>query len=159
MTTALLVLGLLCSVAGVVGCILPALPGPPLSFAALLILAYARDWAPFGVGFLVGMGLLTAMATVSDYLFPALGARHYGASRKALQISMVGMFVGIFVFPPWGMILGAFAGAVLGEWIEGKRGGDLLRAGWGVFLGNMAGMGVKLLVCGFLLVVYVYHLF
>jgi uncharacterized protein YqgC (DUF456 family) len=77
---------------------------------------------------------------------PAVGAKRYGASRAGVWCSVLGMIVGIFFFPPFGMILGAWVGALLGELAAGKRQSQALRASWGVFVGTMAGVFLKLAV-------------
>lgn len=45
----------------------------------------------------------------------------------------VGTVAGIFVFPPWGILLGPFVGAFVGELLGGKASGDALKAGFGAF--------------------------
>jgi uncharacterized protein YqgC (DUF456 family) len=155
LTTTIIILGLLLAVAGFVGCILPILPGPPLSFIALLLLSFARDWEPFSVTFFIVMGGLTILVTVLDYLVPAVGAKKYGATKFGIWGSIIGLFVGLFFFPPFGLFLGGFAGAVVGELLAGREGKEALRAGWGSFIGNLAGMGLKLGLCGTMLFFYI----
>jgi uncharacterized protein YqgC (DUF456 family) len=154
LTTTLVIFGLLLAVAGFVGCILPILPGPPLSFIALLLLSFTKDWEPFSVTFFIIMGGLTILVTALDYLVPAVGAKKYGATKFGVWGSIIGLFVGLFVFPPFGLILGGFAGAVVGELLAGRAGKEALRAGWGSFIGNLAGMGLKLGLCGTMLFFY-----
>lgn len=84
------------------------------------------------------------MLAVSDYVIPAVGAKKYGASRAGVWGSIIGMLMGVFLFPPFGMLIGAFAGAVAGELLIGKKGKEPLRAAWGVFVGNIVGTGLKL---------------
>jgi len=69
----LIILGLLFALIGLIGCILPVIPGPPLSFFALIILSYAKNWEPFSATFLIIMAGLTILATVLDYVVPAIG--------------------------------------------------------------------------------------
>jgi uncharacterized protein YqgC (DUF456 family) len=159
MTIALIILGLVCALIGLAGCILPAIPGPFLSFLALLLLSFARDWEPFSATFLIIMAGLTLLVTLLDYVVPLLGAKKYGASKMGIWWSVLGMVLGVFFFPPWGMLIGAFAGAIAGEWLAGKEGRESLRAAWGVFLGNVVGIGVKLAFCGIILFFYIKALF
>ncbi len=154
-----IVLGLLLALAGLIGCLLPVVPGPPLSFLALLVLSAAKGWEPFSATFLIVMGCLTAAVAVMDYVIPIKGAQKYGASRYGIWGSMIGMFVGIFFFPPFGMILGAFGGALLGELLAGREGREALRAGWGTFVGTMASTVLKLTFCGVVLFFYVKAMF
>ena len=155
MEVVLIVLGLIVSLVGVIGCILPVLPGPPLSFIALILLSMARGWQPFSATFLLAMAALTILVTVLDYVVPAAGAKKYGASRMGVWGSVIGMFIGLFVMPPWGMVVGAFVGAVAGELFSGKEGKKALKAGWGVFVGNLVGVGLKLAASIIMLFFYV----
>ena len=155
MTTLLIILGLLLALAGVFGCIFPIIPGPPLGYLALIILSWAKGWEPFGTTFLIIMAGLTILVSILDYLLPAMGAKKYGASRLSLWVSMAGMVIGLFLFPPWGMIIGAFLGAVAGELLAGRQGKSALRAGWGVFVGNMLSAGLKLALTGVMLFLYI----
>lgn len=155
----LIVLGLLLALAGVVGCIFPIIPGPPLGFFALILLSWAKNWEPFGATFLIIMATLTILVSISDYLIPAIGAKKYGASRLSVWVSVVGMVIGLFLFPPWGMLIGAFLGALAGELLAGKQGKNVLRVGWGVFLGNILSIGLKLALSGIMLFLYIKEMF
>ena len=159
LTTSLIILGFILALAGFAGCILPILPGPPLGFIALLILSLAKDWEPFNVTFLAIMGVLTILVTILDYLIPAAGAKKYGASKWGICGSLVGLFVGFFVFPPFGMFVGGFVGAVAGELLAGREGGKALRAGWGAFVGNLVGMGLKIALSGVMIFFYMKEMF
>ena len=154
-----IVLGFLLALAGLVGCLLPVIPGPPLSFLALLLLSLAKDWEPFSATFLIVMGCLTAAVTLMDYLIPIKGAQKYGASRYGIWGSMIGMLVGVFFVPPFGMILGAFVGALLGELFAGRAGREAVRAGWGTFVGTMLSTILKVIFCGVVLFFYIKALF
>jgi len=151
----LIILGLVFALIGLIGCILPVIPGPPLSFFALIILSYAKNWEPFSTTFLIIMAGLTILVTVLDYVVPAIGAKRYGASKLGVWGSIIGMLIGIFIFPPWGMLIGAMAGALAGELAGGKKGGKALRAGWGVFVGNIMNIGIKLAFSGTILFFYI----
>ena len=155
LTTTLVIFGLILAAAGFVGCILPIIPGPPLSFIALLVLSFAKDWKPFSTTFFIIMGGLTLLITILDYLVPAAGAKKYGATKFGVWGSIFGLLVGFFVFPPFGLFLGGFAGAVVGELLAGREGREALRAGWGSFIGNLAGMGLKLALSGTMLFFYI----
>ena len=144
----LIILGALLQLVGLIGCVLPWLAGPPLNFVGLILLSIAKGWKPFSPTFLVVMGGLTVLTMVLDYAMPLAGARRFGASKRGFWGAVIGMLVGAFVFPPFGLILGAFVGAVIGELSAGKDESSALRAGWGVFVGTMAAMAVKLVVSG-----------
>ncbi len=159
MTILLIVVGLLIALAGIIGCIVPALPGPALSFLSLVILSFAKVWEPFGVQFFIVMGGLAALVTFLDYVVPAGGARRYGASKYGVTGSVAGMLIGIFFIPPFGIFVGAFAGALVGEMIAKRGTRDALKAGWGVFVGIMVGVGLKLAYSGVALFFYIKEMF
>jgi uncharacterized protein YqgC (DUF456 family) len=159
MTTSVIILGLIVSLLGVVGCVMPFIPGPPLSFLALIILSAVRNWEPFSPTFLIIMAGITAGVTISDYLMPISGARRYGASKLGTWGLVIGMFTGLLLFPPWGIMLGGVVGALGGELLAGKRGKQVLRAGWGVIIGNVVATGLKLALSGAMLFFYVREMF
>ena len=155
MNVALIIIGLILAISGMVGCILPVIPGPILSFSALILLSWIKSWQSFSQTFLIVMGIMTGLLLLLDYVAPALGAKKYGASKRGLWGSVIGMIIGIFFIPPWGMIVGAFIGALVGELASGKSGRKALRAGWGILIGNVLVIGLKL---GFTAVVLFYYI-
>jgi hypothetical protein len=109
--------------------------------------------------FLIVMGGLMVLVTILDYVVPASGAKKYGASRLGVAGSIIGMLAGFFFLPPLGLFIGAFLGALTGELLARKEGKDALRAGWGVFVGIMVGIGLKLAFTGVVLFFYIQELF
>jgi hypothetical protein len=93
------------------------------------------------------MAIITILVIAVDYVIPLMGAKRYGASQWGVWGSVLGMMVGIF-WSPFGMLVGAFMGAVIAEWLVHKKKGEALRAGWGVVMGTMLGMILKLGVSG-----------
>ncbi len=152
----LLFIGFLISLAGLVGCFLPIVPGPPLSFVALVLMMAIKGW---NVNLLVIMGIITIAVTVLDYIVPAAGAKKYGATKAGVWGSLIFMLLGMFLFPPWGLFFGAFVGAVAGEMVTGKHGKVALRAGWGVFVGTMWGIVLKLAASGLMFYYYMKGMF
>lgn len=155
MTTFLIVLGLLFALVALVGCILPVIPGPPLSFLALICLSYAKNWESFSSKFLIIMAVFMVVVTALDYLVPVGGAKKYGASPKGVWGSITGMFAGVFFFPPWGILLGGIAGAFAGELLAGKEGKVALRVSWGILVGYMVSTGLKMIFSGTALFFYI----
>jgi uncharacterized protein YqgC (DUF456 family) len=152
---ALAVLGFLLLAVGFVSCVIPILPGPVISYLALILLSLARGWDTFSVATLAVLGALAVSMTVLDNVLPVLTARKWGAGKGGIWGSIVGMIAGMFLFPPFGAILGTFAGAVIGELIAGKMTGKALQAGWGVFAGTMLSAAVKLAVSGAIAFFYI----
>ena len=155
MTTVIIFLGLILSITGLIGCILPIIPGPPLSYIALLILSFTKNWEPFSTTFLIVTGLLAGLTLFLDYVVPVVGAKKFGASKFGIWGSFIGMIIGFITFPPFGVIVGGFLGAVGGELLAGKGGDDAIRAGIGVFLGNLFNIGLKMGISGFMLFFYI----
>lgn len=155
----LVVLASFSMLVGLVGCVVPGIAGPPFSFLGLILLSLARGWDPFSPGFLLGMGVLAVVVTALDFLIPAAGARKFGASRMGFWGAVAGMLLGLLVFPPFGLIIGAFLGAIGGEMWAGKQAHEALRAGWGVFMGVLVGMVLKLIASGIMTFYFVMALF
>jgi len=150
----LIIIGLLISITGLIGCIIPALPGPPLSFLSLVILELAIEDA-FSLDFFYLWGGITVAVVLLDYVLPILGAKVYRASNYGIWGSIVGMIAGIIFFPPFGMILGLFAGAVIGELIAGKKEWEALKVGSATFFASMFMIFIKLAVSGVMLYYFV----
>jgi uncharacterized protein YqgC (DUF456 family) len=144
------VLAIVLVLLGVAGCVLPALPGPPLAWVGLFVVWAARGFEPRAMGEAVPWILLgaTVLVTAIDVLLPFVGAKRYGATKAGMWGSVVGMLAGMIWFPPFGLIVGTLVGAFAGEWIRGRASGESAKAAWGVFVGTMVGIGLKLAVCG-----------
>ncbi len=140
-------LGVILTILGLLGCFLPIIPGPPLSFAALLLLQLKAE-PPFTVTFLLIMAGVTVFVTVLDYVVPIAGAKKFGASKAGVWGSTIGLILGIFILPPWGIIVMPFVGALIGEFIIGKQSKQAFRAAWGTFLGFLTGVLLKLIASG-----------
>lgn len=133
---------------GIAGTILPALPGLPLVFAGMLLAAWAGGFEQIGVATIVVLGALTLVSLLIDFWAAAVGAKRVGASRKAVVGAILGTFAGIF-FGPVGLLVGPFAGALIGELLHGRRLnaggiGHATRIGFGTWLGIVFGVVLKL---------------
>ena len=142
----LLVLAFLCLLIGIIGCIVPGLPGTPIAYAGLWI-AQATDRIDFSWQMLLVWGIVTIVISVLDYVVPAWGTKHYGGSKWGVWGSTIGVFVGLF-FGAIGVIVGPLVGAILGELIAGKQLQEAIKAGWGSFIGILFGTILKLIACG-----------
>jgi uncharacterized protein YqgC (DUF456 family) len=105
------------------------------------------------------MAVITVIVTGLDYILPAAGAKKYGASKLGFWGAVAGMILGIFFMPPLGMIIGAFIGAIAGELLKGKQSYEALKAGWGVFMGVMLGVLLKLTATGIMTFYFIKGLF
>ena len=142
-STPLLLLAGLLVVVGLVGTLLPAIPGVPLIFGGLLLAAWAEHFQYVGAWALVAIGVLALLAWGVELVATALGAKRFGASRMAVAGAVIGTLVGLFLGIP-GLILGPFVGAAVGEFLARR---DLLqagRAGIGTWLGLVVGAALKI---------------
>ncbi len=130
---------------GVLGLILPALPGAPLVFLGALLAAWSEDFAYIGFGSLIAIGVLAVLAVVVDFVAGAFGVRRYGASGRAMAGAAIGAVLGL-AFGVVGVLLGPFLGAVIGE-LTLRRGLSAAgRAGIGATLGLVLGTAAKLAI-------------
>lgn len=146
------VFALILGLVGIVGSIIPALPGPPLSWIGLLLVYFSGQRGvadPMTLRFLMIWLAVTVIVTIFDYFVPAWFTKVTGGHKAASVGAMIGLFIGMF--SPFGIILGSLAGAFLGEFLFEKRGvWDSFKASLGAFLGFMSGTGAKLIVSGIL---------
>ncbi|MCH5329367.1 MAG: DUF456 domain-containing protein [Alistipes sp.] len=138
------ILAVLLGITGMIGSVVPVIPGVILSFAGLLCTFFcstsqtapATVWIWFAV---------TAVVSIVDYFLPAYLTKLFGGSRAAVIGATIGLIVGIF-FTPVGMILGTFLGAVIGELLHNHDDiGRAIKAGAGSFLSFIVGSGIKLI--------------
>ena len=153
--TITIVIGSILMLLGLAGSILPMLPGPPLSFVGLFLLALLEHFSPpLTPTLIIILAIVTILVIVMDYILPLLGAKRYGASKWGVWGSVLGMVIGIFL-SPLAMLLGAFLGAVVAEWLVGKKKEEALRAGWGVMVGTLFATIVRLGVSGLMIYYFV----
>lgn len=130
-------------VVGVAGLVLPALPGPPVLFGALLLGAWIDHFAYVGWGTLTVLALLAILTYVVDFAAAALGAGRFGATARAVWGAVIGAVVGL-AFGIVGIVLGPFLGALLGELSARRSLVDAGRAGLGATIGLLVGTALKL---------------
>lgn len=157
MTTALFVLAAVMVLAGLVGTILPALPGVPLIFAGMLLAAWADGFMHIGVWTLVLLGFLCLLAVAVDVVAGLLGAKRVGASGWALFGAAVGTFAGFFLGIP-GLLLGPFVGALAGELLAGGTMRRAAEVGFGTWLGLLFGTLAKIALSFAMLGIFVFAL-
>lgn len=138
----LAILGVVFVIVGIVGCFVPAIPGPPLAYVALLLLQVGPV-VPFSMKFMVIMALVVAAISILDYFIPAFGAKKWGGSRYGIIGAMAGVVVGIFVFPPFGFIVFPLLGAFVGEVLNGANSNKAFKAAFGTFAGLLLGTLMK----------------
>ena len=154
----LIVLGLVCVVVGILGCFLPIIPGPPISYLGLLLVHWTER-AEIDSNTLWIWAFVTIGVTALDYVVPIWGTKKFGGTKRGVWGSTIGLIVGLFFFPPFGIIIGPFVGAFLGEMSAGQDNKKALKAAFGSFLGFVAGTLLKLIVSGWMAWVFFTYAF
>jgi uncharacterized protein len=138
----LLISGILLMILGIIGCLVPVLPGPPLSFIGLIFLHFSR-FGHFSNSTLITLGIIAVVVTILDFIVPVWGTKRFGGSKYGTRGATVGLMVGIFL-GPMGIIIGPMIGAFVGEMIFKDDINYAIRAGFGSLLGFLTGIGLKL---------------
>lgn len=168
----LIILGAICLLIGIIGCVAPVLPGVPLAYLGLLLLHWTER-VQFSWQFLTVWAVIVVVIQLLDYFIPAWGTKKFGGTKWGVWGSTIGLFVGLFM-GPMGIVIGPFLGAVVGELLYFNRhpqtaqSGDkigknsqfnrALRAGLGSFIGLLTGTILKLICCGMMVFYFVKEL-
>jgi len=140
-----IILAALFLLAGMVGCIVPLLPGPPLAYIGFLLVQLKTE-PLFTLTFMLVWAGIVLVVSLLDYLIPVYGTRKFGGSKYGLWGCTFGLFAGVW-FGPWGIIIGPFAGAFFGELIASSQTDKALKAAFGSFIGFLFSTLLKLIVC------------
>ena len=138
----LLGLAIVMMIVGIAGCLLPVLPGPPLTYLGLVVLHFTK-FGPVSTKLFIILGVVAIVVTVIDYIVPIWGTRQFGGSKYGMRGAAVGLVIGLFL-GPFGIIAGPFIGAVVGEMLFKDDIKYALKAGFGSLLGFLTGVGLKL---------------
>lgn len=138
----LLIAGLLLMIIGIVGCLVPVLPGPPFSFIGIVLLHLSR-FGQFSNLALITLGGIALAVTILDFVVPVWGTKKFGGSKYGIRGAMTGLVIGLFL-GPLGLIIGPLLGAFVGELIFKDDINYALKAGFGSLLGFLTGVGLKL---------------
>lgn len=142
------IIGFVLLAIGLIGVLLPLLPGTIVSYIGLLSIIYAQ----YLVSGLVDRSsviiwwVITILLQISDYIIPSITTKKYGGSSWWTWWSVIGMIVGIFVIPPRGLIFGPIVGAYIGEYLYTSDHKTASRSAWGSFIGFITGTGLKIII-------------
>lgn len=153
-STLLYVSGAIMVLAGLLGVVLPALPGVPLMYAGMVLVAWGDDFQHVGFWTLLALAGLMGLAVLADLVASVMGAQRVGASRMALVGATLGTLIGFFFGLP-GIVLGPFIGAFLGELLHSRRGGLATRVGVATWIGLVLGAVAKLCIAFVMLGIFV----
>lgn len=153
-----LVISFLVMFIGVIGSVVPMIPGPPLVLAGAFIYAAFTKFTVVGWKILVVLSLLAALGVLLDYSASLLGARKFGATRLSIWLGVLGLLVGIimiFFGFPWAVIIGPIIGVGIGEAIAKRKPIPAVRASAGSMIGVLVGVIVKFFICLVMIAIFI----
>ncbi|GEQ84526.1 membrane protein [Patiriisocius marinistellae] len=153
------VLGLILMLVGIIGSFLPVLPGVPVSWLGLVAL-YLSPKIDFDWTFITITGIVAIILYILDYVIPAVGTKKYGGSKAGIYGTTIGLLVGVIAPIPFGILVGPFAGAFVGEVVFNKTQSNIaLRAAFGSFMGFIASTFMKFMATLVYLGLFIYKVF
>ncbi|MDR1656417.1 MAG: DUF456 domain-containing protein [Deltaproteobacteria bacterium] len=159
MTTLIAILAILVMLVGLAGSILPILPGLPLIWAAYLGFGLFDHWEKYSLTTMLVVSIVVILGVIFDQLASVWGAKKFGAGKAGMIGSFVGGLAGLIFFSLPGLIVGAFAGAVVCERIfNGQEMKKAFSAGAGALLGLLCGAFGKFIVSSILILAFIYFI-
>ena len=145
MEVLLILISILLIAGGVIFAVLPPLPGPLLTYGALVCTHYVSTETQFSTTSFVVWGLIGAGVIVLDYILPAAATRRFGGTKAGMIGGMIGTIAGV-IFPiPFGIIIGPLLGAIIGDLYGGNHIRSAFKSGFGSFLGFVVATSIKVL--------------
>ncbi|WP_179334381.1 DUF456 domain-containing protein [Winogradskyella costae] len=141
----LVLIALLLMILGILGSFLPVLPGPLTSWAGFLVLYFTKG-VELSLTFLITTLIIAIVIYVLDYMIPAFGTKRFGGSKAGMIGTTLGLIIGLFSPIPFGIIIGPFIGALIGEMMHRNDFNKALKAAFGSFLGFIASTFLKFIV-------------
>ncbi len=154
----IITIGIILLVIGLVSCVLPPLPGPPIAYIALLIARFGLDKQDeIPLWLLITYGVFILIVLIIDYFIPVWSTKKFGGTKAGIRGCFIGILVGI-IFAPFGgisIIICPFLGAMIGELIDGQEFSLAIKSGIGSFIGFLLTSGIKII----LVLMICYHYF
>jgi hypothetical protein len=135
---------------GLAGCILPVIPGPIISLIGLFFFHFFTSYK-IGFNMLFLFVVLVIFITILDYWLQLYGVQRFGGGKKAIYGTFFGLLIGIFLFPPFGILFGPLTGAFFGSLMEKKNTSETIKITLGAFLGFIVGAVFKLLISSYII--------
>ncbi len=145
MEAILIILSILLLTGGVIFSVLPPLPGPLLSYAALISAHFISEETTFSTTSFVIWGVLVLIVTVADYALPIAATKKFGGTKAGVIGGMIGIVAGIILPIPFGIIIGPLLGAIIGDLYGGNHIRSAFKSGFGSFLGFLVATSIKVL--------------
>lgn len=146
MNTAVLVVVLVVIVLGIAGTFLPFLPGIAMVFVAIAAYGWFEGFHLVTAGYLTILAGLTVLSMLVDYLSTYLGAKYFDSSHLGMWGAVIGSIIGLFIFPPLGIIICPWIGAVTGEMAQGSDFQKAMKSGLGAVIGLFSGIIFKVII-------------
>ena len=139
-----LFLAIILFIAGLLGTILPVLPGAILIYCGMLLYGFITKFATLDANFFLLQALVLVLVFSVDFLASAAGTRRFNGSKQAAWGSIIGTIFGLIFFGPLGIVIGPFLGAVVAELLRGTQINQAIRVGFGTLIGILGGTVLKL---------------
>lgn len=130
---------------GIIGSFLPVLPGPLTSWIGLLIF-HLIDVVPMNWPFLIITFIIALGIWVLDYIIPVIGTKRFGGTKAGMIGTTLGLIIGLIFLGPFGIIIGPFFGALIGELLNKSKADTAVKAAFGSFIGFIASAFIKFIV-------------
>jgi len=131
---------------GLAGIVLPFIPGVPLAWLGLFVFAIGTGFERISLTATIIFFILMLLTLALDLVAPMLGAKKHRASKWGIIGASLGLLVGIVAFGFWGIVLGPFVGAIVGEVVARRGWGQAFKVAFGTVIGFLAGNLVKIAV-------------
>ncbi|SHI20255.1 DUF456 domain-containing protein [Desulfosporosinus lacus] len=144
METTALILSIIFFVAGLLGTILPILPGAILIYGGMLLYGFMTKFSTLDANFFLLQALVLVLVFSVDFVASAAGTRRFNGSKQAAWGAIIGTILGLIFFAPLGIVIGPFLGAVVAELLRGIQINQAIRVGFGTLVGILGGTVLKL---------------
>ena len=148
-TSLIITIGIILLIIGLVSCVLPPLPGPPIALGALVLVYFGLDnTTDLPLWLLITYVFIIIIITIINYLIPAWSTKKFGGTKAGVRGCFIGILVGVILSPFGGIsiIICPFLGALIGELIDGQNFNTAIKSGIGSFVGFLLTSGIKIIV-------------
>jgi len=158
MVTVIFIIAFILLFLGLLGSMVPGLPGPPLSYIGILLIHFFTG-TQFSTSFLLIWAVIVILVFLFDYFIQVWGVKKFGGERKAIKGTFLGLFMGL-LFPPIGLLIGPFCGAFIGALLEVRGDNNrALKVAIGSFIGFVTGTILKLVISSVLFYYAIYNIY
>ncbi|AGB41763.1 hypothetical protein Halha_1850 [Halobacteroides halobius DSM 5150] len=131
---------------GVLGTLVPGLPGTPLILLGAIIYGWITGWNLIGWQLVVGLIILSGLAELSERFFSVIGAKYFGGSKYGILGAVGGLILAPFILGPLGVVIGPLIGAILVEIATGQELKKAIKIGLGTIIGQLGGSTISFFI-------------